>query len=275
MVKNVSVLLLSAILFTLTSCASKPKEMNKRAQIYFNAGTQSLMTREYTDALTNLLRANEMEPNNAEIMNNLGMAYHFKGDEALAVKCLKRTLELDPKNSDALANIGSIHYEAGRFQEAEAIYKEVLKDLTYDKQARTYYNLGILELDKKRNPNQAEIYFKAAIKEAEEYCPAHYRLGTIYFSNREYNKAYRSFREATMGTCVDSPSAHYNQALTLIELKKFSDARIKLDDIQNRFQKTAYGVKARTKMLELDEIENQYRTLEVRSPRKVINSPEF
>ncbi len=275
MVKNVSGLLLFAVLFTLASCASKSRDMNKRAQIYFNAGTQSLMTRDYTEALTNLLRANEMEPDNADIMNNLGMAYYFKGDEALALKCLKRTLELDPKNSDAKSNIGSIYYEGGRFQEAEAIYKEVLRDLTYDKQARTYFNLGILELDKKRNSKQAEAYFKAAIKEAEDYCPAHYRLGTIYYSNREFNKAYRSFREATMGTCVDAPAAHYNQALTLIELKKFNDARIKLDDIQNRFQKTVFAVKARTKMLELDEIENQYRTLEVRSPRKVINSPEF
>lgn len=275
MVKNVSGLVLLAALFTLVSCASKPREMNKRAQIYFNAGTQSLMTRDYTEALTNLLRANELQPDNADITNNLGMAYYFKGDETLALKCLKRTLELDPKNSDARANIGSIHYEAGRFQEAEAVYKEVLKDLTYDKQARTYYNLGILELDKKKNTQQAMTYFKAAIKEAEDYCPAHYRLGTIYYGNREFNKAYQSFREATMGTCVDSPAAHYNQALTLIELRKYNDARIKLDDVQNRFQKTVFAVKARSKMLELDEIETQYRTLEVRSPRKVINSPEF
>ena len=275
MVKKLSGLLLFAVLFTLMSCASKPKEMGKRAQIYFNAGTQSLMTRDYTEALTNLLRANEAEPNNADILNNLGMAYYFKGDETLALKCFRKTLELDPKNSDARSNIGSIHFEAGRFQEAEAHYKEVLKDLTYDKQARTYYNLGILELDKKKNPVQAEAYFKASVKEAEDYCPSHYRLGTIYFSKREYNKAFRSFREATMGTCVDSPAAHYDQALTLIELKKFNDARVKLDDIQNRFQKTVFAVKARSKVLELDEIENQYRTLEVRSPRKVINSPEF
>lgn len=275
MVKNVSGLVLFAVLFILMSCASNPKDMNKRAQIYFNAGTQSLMTRDYTEALTNLLRANELEPDNADIMNNLGMAYYFKGDETLALKCLKRTLELDPKNSDARSNIGSIHYEAGRFQEAESIYKEVLKDLTYDKQARTFYNLGILELDKKKNPKQAEAYFQSAIKEAEDYCPAHYRLGTIYYSNREFNKANRSFREATMGTCVDAPAAHYHQALTLIELRRYSDARVKLDDIQNRFQKTVFAVKARTKMLELDDIENQYRTLEVKSPRKVINSPEF
>lgn len=275
MVKKITGLLLFAVLFSLMSCASKPKDMDKKAQIYFNAGTQSLMTRDYTEALNNLLKANELEKDNAEILNNLGMAYYFKGDLTLAVKCLKKTLELNPENSDARTNIASIYFEEGRLNEAEALYKEVLKDLSYDKQARTYYNLGVLEYEKKRNLEKAEIYFKASLKETEDYCPSHYKLGSVYFERREFNKAQRSFREATMGTCLNSAPAHYHQALALIELRRFSDARIKLDEIQNRFAKTPYAVRARTKMMEIDEIEKNYKTLEARSPRKVIQSPEF
>ncbi len=275
MVKKISGLLLVAVLFSLMSCASKPKEMNKKAQIYFNAGTQSLMNRDYTEALNNLLKANELEKNSPEVLNNLGMAYYFKGDSTLALKCLKTTIELDPKNSDARTNIASIYFEEGRLDEAEALYKEVLKDLSYDKQARTYYNLGVLEYEKKNNPEQAEIYFKASIKETEDYCPSHYKLGSIYSGRREFHKAYRSYREATMGTCLNSAPAHYQQALVMIELRKFNDARIKLDEIQNRFAKTPYAVKARSKMMELDELEKNYKTIEARSPRKVIQSPEF
>jgi Tfp pilus assembly protein PilF len=275
MVKTISGLLLFAVLFSLMSCASKPKEMDKKAQIYFNAGTQSLMTRDYTEALNNLLKANEFEKNNAEIMNNLGMAYYFKGDHTLALKCLNRTLELNPANSDARTNIASIYLEEGRLNEAETLYKEVLKDLSYDKQARTYYNLGVLEFEKRNNPEQAETYFKASIKETEDYCPSHYKLGSIYFGRRQFNKAYNSFREATMGTCLNSAPAHYQQAVSMIELRKYNDARIKLDEIQNRFAKTPYAVKARTKLMEIDELEKNYKTLEARSPRKVLQSPEF
>jgi tetratricopeptide (TPR) repeat protein len=275
MVKKISGLLLFAVLFSLMSCSSRPKEMDRKARIYFSAGTQSLMTRDYTDALNNLLKANEKEKNNPEILNNLGMAYYFKGDTNLALKCLKRTLELNPRNSDARTNIASIYLEEGRLNEAEVLYKEVLKDLSYDKQARTYYNLGILELEKKNNLDQAEIYFKASIKETEDYCPSHYKLGNIYFKRREFNKAYTSFREATMGTCLNSAPAHYQQALTMIELRRYNDARMKLDEIQNRFAKTTFAVKARSKLLEIDDLEKNYKTIEARSSRKMIQTPEF
>jgi tetratricopeptide (TPR) repeat protein len=275
MVNKISGFLLIAVLFTLMSCASRKNKMDKMAQIHFNAGTQSLMNRDYTDALNNLLKSNELGKNNPEILNNLGMAYYFKGDHELALRCLKKSLELNPRNSDAKTNIASIYFEQGRLQDAEAIYKDVLKDLTYDKQARTYYNLGVLELEKKNNPKSAENYFKLSIKETEDYCPSHYKLGTIYYSRREFNKAYRSFREATMGTCLNSAAAHYQQALSMIELRKFTDARLKLDEVQTRFAKTPYAVSARTKMLELDEIEKQYKSIEAKSSRKVIDSPEF
>jgi type IV pilus assembly protein PilF len=274
MLKNPMGLILAIVLVGVVSCASKPKEISKTAQIYFNAGTSSLMNKDYTEALTNLLRANELAPHNSDILNNLGMAYYFKGDTDLALKALGQSLKNNPKNSDAKTNMASIYYQNKRFQEAENIYKEVLKDLTYDKQARTYYNLGILELEQKHNSTQAEKYFNLALKEAEDYCPAHFKLGSIAFSRRQFNKAHRSFREATMGTCLNSAAAHYHQAMAMIELRKFSDARMKLDEVENRFKKSTYAVKARSKILELDDIERQYKTIEARSPRKVM-SPEY
>lgn len=276
MVKNVSGLVLFAILLTVVSCASKPKEMDKIAQIHFNAGTQSLLNQDYTDALTSLLKANAIETDNSEILNNLGMAYYFKGDSSLAMKCLKRALELNPKNSDARSNIASIYYQEGRTQEAEKLYKEVMKDLTYDKQARTFYNLGLLEIEKKNNPEEAEKYFLASLKEAQDYCPSHFQLGKIQFARRQYKKAYSSFREATMGVCLNSATAHYHQALSLIELRRYTDARMKLDEVQRKFSKTVFATKANQKLLELDEIEKNQSTLEAKTaPRKVLQSPEF
>lgn len=272
---NVSGLVLCGFLFAVVSCASKPREMDKKAQLHFNAGTQSLMNQEYTDALSNLLKANAIEKNNPEILNNLGMAYFFRGDSALALKCLTEALELDPKNSDAKVNIASIHFKEGNTGAAEALYKEVLRDLTYDKQARTYYNLGIIELEKRQNLSAAEGYFKASLKESEDYCPAHYKLGVVYLSRKESNKAYQSFRDATMGTCLNSANAHYGQALALIELRRYTDARLKLDEIETKFPKTVISVKARTKLLELDEIERQSPETHARTPRKAFQSPEF
>jgi hypothetical protein len=77
-----------------------------------------------------------------------------------------------------------------------------------------------------------------------------------------------------MGTCLNSAAAHFHMAMAMIELKNYNDARMKLDEIENRFKNSTYAVKARTKMLELDDMERQYKTIEARSPRKVM-SPEY
>jgi len=262
-------------LFILTSCASKEKDLKrKQAELYYGAGTQSLLEKQYTEALKNLMKANELHPDNAEILNNLGMAYYFKGEKDLALKSLMQALEVDKNNSDARTNLASIYFKDGKVETAEKLYKQVLKDLTYDKQARTYFNLGLLELQGKKNTVAAENYFKKSIKEDDNYCPAYFQLGLLQYQRRQYNTALNNFKEATMGTCVESGAPHYYQALSLIELRRFDEARMKLDEIDTRFKKSVHAVKARSKMIELNQIEKR-KSNESHASRNVLESPDF
>lgn len=267
-------LLLVVAMLLVTACASKNNLKAKQAEIYFGAGTQSLMDKQYTEALKNLLEANKLDPNNSEILNNLGMAYYFKGENELAIKHLFQALKLNEDNSDAKINLASIYYKAGKIQEAEKLYKKVLKDLTYDKQARTYFNLGLIELSERKNNVAAENYFKKSIKEDDNYCPAYYHLGLIQYNRRQFNSSLRNFKEASMGICYESPAPHYFQALSMIELRRYEDARIKLDEIDTRFKNSQYSAKARAKSIELNHIENQ-KSQESHASRKVLESPDF
>lgn len=260
----------------LSACASKKESPQmKQAGLYFGAGTQSLMDKQYTDALKSLLQADKLDPNNSEILNNLGMAYYFKEEKDMAIKTLKRSLEADKNNSDAKVNLASIYYKDGRIEEAEKIYKKVLRDLTYDKQARTLYNLGVIELHNHQDVVAAESYFKKSIKEDDNYCPSYYQLGVLQMKRRQFSLALKNFKEAGMGTCYESPAPHYYQALTLIELRRYDEARIKLDEIDSRFAKTVYAVRAKSKMIELNEIENKNKSPESHASRKVLESPDF
>ena len=267
--------MLVLVMLVVSACASRSNELKaKQAEIYFGAGTQSLMDKQYTEALKNLLEANRLDPNNSDILNNLGMAYYFKGEKDLAVKHLQAALKIRENNSDTLVNLASIYYKDGKVNEAEKLYKKVLKDLTYDKQARTYFNLGIIELQSRKNVVTAENYFKKSIKEDDNYCPAYYHLGLIQYERRQYNSSLRNFKEASMGTCYESPGPHYYQALSLIELRRIDEARIKLDEIDTRFKQSQFAVKARSKMVELNHIENT-RSIEPHASRKVLDSPDF
>lgn len=267
-------LLLVIATFLLTACASKNDLKTKQAEIYFGAGTQSLMDKQYTEALKNLLQANKLDPENSEILNNLGMAYYFKGEKDLAVKHLLEALRINEDNSDAKINLASIYYKEGKVEDSEKLYKEVLKDLTYDKQARTYFNLGIIHLNAYKDTVAAESYFKKSIKEDDNYCPAYHHLGLIQYKRRQFNTALRNFKDASMGTCYESPAPHYYQALTMIELKRFDDARIKLDEIDTRFKKSQYANMARAKVVELNQIQKT-QSNESHASRKVLESPDF
>lgn len=273
---GIKMLLLGFLLAT-ASCSSKQKDRNaKQAGLYFGAGTQALMDQDYTAALTNLLKANELEPNSSEIITNLGMAYYFKGEKDIAIKHLQRALKLNDKNSDARINLASISYETGNVDEAERLYKQVLRDLTYDKQARTYYNLALIELESRANPKQAEAYLRQSLKEDINYCPAHLKLGMIQYNRRQYNQALTTFKEAGHGTCYESPAPHYYQAMAMIGLGRIDDARLKLEEVSTRFGKDTFAAKSRAKLAELNENQQmQYNSLQTRAPRKVLESPEF
>lgn len=259
----------------LVACSSKEKDLKvKQAGLYFGVGTQNLVSKEYTEALKNLLEANKLDPENTHILNNLGMAYYFKGEKDLAVKTLNTSLKIDKDNSDARINLATIYYKDKNFSEAEKTYKTVLNDLTYDKQARTLFNLGILELQIKKNNVAAENYFKKSIGEDDNYCPSYFQLGLLQFNRRQLNSALKNFKDAGMGTCFDLPAPHYYQALTLIELKRYDEARAKLEEMDARFKQSSYAALARTKAIELRDIENR-KSPEAHASRKMYESPDF
>jgi type IV pilus assembly protein PilF len=273
--RSLSLMVLLA-LFSLVSCSSREKDLkNRKANIHFGAGTQSLMAGNYTEALTNLKKADELDPQNPDIMVNLGMAYYFKDERDIAVKYLQKSLEIKPKeNSDARINLASIYYREGNYTEAEKLYKQVLKDLTYDKQARTYYNLGMLEFEQKKNTVAAESYFKKSIKEDDNYCPSYFQLGILNYKRRQFKTSLKNFKEASMGMCNESPAAHFYQGLVLIELRRFTDARMKFDEVETRFKKSIYSAKARTKITEINALEMK-TSEDTQVSKRLIDVSEF
>lgn len=273
-----SQILTFSALVLLASCASQPKlsKEQNQAALHFGSGTQSLIAQQYTEAVKSLQEANRLDPNNTEILNNLGMAYYFKDEKQMARRFLEQALKVDPNNSDAKINIATLEYTEGHVDAAEAMYKKVLKDLTYDKQARTFYNLGLIEMNNRRNPKAAEVYFEKAVKEDENYCPAKLQLGVIKYSMKNYRNALAEFKEAVKGLCYENPMAHYYQGLTLMQMKKYDDARLKFSEIQSTFRKSPFANRAYTKMRELERIETKsHQPDDVQATRTVLESPDF
>ena len=133
-------------IFSLLGCSTKKQKKItlRKAELYYGHGTENLISRNYTKALEFLLKANELDPDNSKIINNMAMAYYFKKQRNTAINLLKKAIKLDPKNSDAKNNLASIYVDSNMLQEAKDLYKQVQKDLIYSHQYRTFYNLAVI-----------------------------------------------------------------------------------------------------------------------------------
>lgn len=277
---------IGTILFTaifLASCASneltEKSTEQKKAEIYYGQGTSELVKKNYSQALINLLKAREFDPKDTQIRNNLGMAYYFREQPELAEKELLKSIDLDHKNSDARVNLGTLYLEKNRLKEARSQYEIVLQDLTYPNQFRNYYNLAILALKEGDRAEAFEFLFKS-VKEKEEYCQAHFKLGELYIEEYKFKQALTSFQESGKGTCVTEPAPHYQQALSLMNLSRFEEARSKFKEIIEKFPKTRFNSLASLQLkkisseLKEQNISKHYQT-EIIKESKTIESPNF
>lgn len=268
--------LLVVILVFAVSCAGNQQNKQARlAEISYSYGTQALMEQDYSKAIGHLSKAAELDPKNPEVHNNLGMAFYFKGERELARQHITRALELDENNTDARSNLGSLAFEEGNIAEAERIYLQCLKDFSYDKQARVYLNLALIEL-RRGNSAKATGLLKSSVKEDENYCPAWFQLGQLAYKRRDFKDAMLNFKNATLGKCATDPAVTYWQALTMIETREYLNARMKLDDISQRFPTSPYAEMAREKISQINLLEQQRRSSESSVyPARETSTPTF
>lgn len=252
------IMTLVTALLVFTSCGGQQladkSPAEAKADLYYANGTANLMNGNYTEALDKLLEANNLRPNDSKVLNNLGMAYYFKNDVKSALKNIIRAIEIDPKNSDARVNLASIYFKQGNFAEAKKQYEMVTKDLIYKSQFRTYYNLGLLAL-KENKIDVAKKYFLLSVKDREDYCPANYQLGVIERDLYNFASALNWFRKAQLTTCVTLPEPHLGEAKTLIELREYDKARIKLNYILEKFAQTPFAAFATNELQNLNRSE--------------------
>lgn len=255
-------IILFTALFVLASCASKQEisSEEKKAKIFYTQGTSELVNRRYTKALKYLLEAHKLSPKDSNISNNLGMAYYFKEDLENANKHLKLALELDPKNTDARMNIATIYLNQERYDQAMEVYNQILEDLVYEQQFKTHYNIAVI-FRKKGDIDKAIFHLKKSVNANDIFCPANYDLGDIYYSRQQFTEAYKSYYRASLGTCYNNPEPHWKQAMTLIELGRYADAKDKLEYVLGKFDTTNYGPMARRKILAITPlIENDTKS---------------
>jgi len=269
--KGIIFILLGAVL--LTSCSSNTKEasLKKKAFLFYSHGTEKLIEKDYTEALKNLIKANQLMPNDTKILNNLAMAYYFKGRKTQATQLLTQSLEIDGKNADARNNLASIYFNQGKLDIAEKEYKKVLDNLLYKNNFRVYYNLGLIE-KRKNNLEEAIVYFNKASGLRIDYCASNYELAITYRQVKKFNKSLEWFKQATKEKCGDNPLPLYEWGKTLASIGQNAKAVEIFSQVSNKFpqDKLSFKAERRIKLLSKQQVlTNKYDKIET------FNSQDF
>ncbi len=253
MLKNISRIII--ISFFVFSCASQKSSMNeKKADLFFGKGTNNLIKGDYTSALDHLIKASKLAPKRSDIHNNLGMAYYMKKSKRNALKHIKHSIKLDKNNTEAKSNLASIYLEAGKLDKASKFYRSILKDLTYQKHFKTYYNLGIISL-KKNNVSNAKSYFKKSVAENNYSCNALYQLGMMSLKQKQYNEASNYFYKGTDGPCYNMEANHYYLGISYEKLGKIKEAIKTHKLIGKQFKQSKYYSLSQNKVSTLSRLE--------------------
>ena len=273
-----NIILLALVLLPLISCSSSREKSstNKKADLYYGQGTNLLRAKDYTKALKSLIASNQYRPNDSKTLNNLGMAYYFKKSVINATNHIKRSIEINPKNSDARMNIATIYLKQGKHDQAEEQYKSILKDLVYENQHITYFNLASIELIR-GNKEKAKKFLKESIAVNENYCPAFYKLGKVAFDEGHYKHAKKMFREASMGLCYKIPEPQYYMAMSLIKLNEYYEAEQVLEAMLENFAMTKWEATAQNEILRLKKINSLENTqaLQAKKSKRKFFTPDF
>jgi tetratricopeptide (TPR) repeat protein len=134
------------------------------------------------------LKALERDPNNMNILVNLGRVYRKINNLSKSEELLKNALNIVPNDLFALMNYGELKLDQNNCQEAIKIFEQIYqKDLNFKniaiKLANTYSICGEFELAKK--------LLKNIIKEKPELFVADYNFSNLidYSTNKEHQQA--------------------------------------------------------------------------------------
>lgn len=183
----IPLLLFSFIIASCVSSAGRQNEiqiaqaMKKEGDIFRSQGN-------YTAALTRLIEAEKLTPNDPYLLNSLGLAYMGKNRDDLAVTAFKKALSIKPDYIEAINNLGAAYLRQEKLDMAIENFKMVLGSLVYPTPHYPLSNIGWAYL-RKKNFHLAETYFAKALDERPWFTAASHGLAQVYIQTGQLNKA--------------------------------------------------------------------------------------
>lgn len=195
----------------------------KEASYHYQMGVSYLQEHNYTSALKELTDAETLTPYDPEVVFNLGLAYYYKDQYAIAERWFLKAIELREGFSQARNYLGDTYLRMNRWDDAIAQFTIVSKDLFSPDQENAGINLGLAYLGK-GDTAKALTLLRPMVAANPQNPSAHLFLGRAYFADGKVNMALGEFREA-LKIEPQYVEAYYYLALACLKSDRFDEAR--------------------------------------------------
>jgi tetratricopeptide (TPR) repeat protein len=166
------------------------------------------------------------------------ISYELQGTRELtsghygeAAQHFRRGLTLDPSNPSLRHKLGTALHMLGQPDAARQMFEQVVKDSP--EFARAQYSLGVLLESDGRRAEALERY-AAAVMHQPGYAEARMRLAGLLRVLGEPGEALAHYEEV-LATDPRLPEALFGSAMALIRLRRYQDARTRLEEARRVF----------------------------------------
>jgi protein O-GlcNAc transferase len=246
MIRNLSVLLILILLILSCSLVTRkkapPEEPSEAAEIvaenYVSDAIDFYQAQKYEEAIRGWQKALKIIPQDAEIHNFVGLAYHRLGKLDSAIVYFKNAVRLDNEYHQAWNNIGYMYFLKSEYRLALENFDQALHFNPNYEQARLNRMKTAQILEGKLNIQAFEIVektvqidslelkitnYRKALEIDSNYVDAWNNLGVAYFYFSNLDSAVICLKKA-LDKNPDYPPAHNNVAYILDVLGEYDKA---------------------------------------------------
>lgn len=133
----------------------------RRVAGFFEKAREYFEKKEFLKALVEYKKAIRLEPNDANLYNNLGTTYVSLEDTLGAVQAYESALKIDPSNRTVLLNLSQALIEKGAYRKAEHWLRKLAVKAPQD--SDTYLLLGVVYYRMGKYTRSISAYLKALV----------------------------------------------------------------------------------------------------------------
>jgi len=183
------VLTVMSLLCVIACATTTPHDTMQQAEAHYKIGVAYLNDSKIQQAFVEFQKAYELNPNDKEVLNAIGIIYLLYFDEtAKAIDFFEKATKLDPNYSDAYNNLGFAYEKLGRYDTAISYYKKALSNLVYPTPEKAYISMGNSYYRLGKYEDALHSY-KEAVKRAPDLSLPYMRMALCYNAMGRYGDA--------------------------------------------------------------------------------------